>query len=212
MSGNASVMATAKKNAAAIASRKTDRRILRTRERLGDALIALMQERNFHDITVQDVLDRAGISRSTFYVHYSDKDDLLLSDIEDFLENVSTVLKRKSANPKRLLPVKELFAHIRDARELYAAFVKSGKIHDFRALGQGVFARSIEERLRISAVQQDPISRSAYAHALAGSFFSLLEWWMDKGMKADPKEMDDLFHGMAWRGLGNQESESGRAL
>jgi hypothetical protein len=39
------------------------------------------------------------------------------------------------------------------------------------------------------------------AYALAGSVFSLLDGWMDKGMKADPKEMDDLFHRIAWTGL-----------
>jgi AcrR family transcriptional regulator len=197
-----------KKNTEAVISRKTDRRILRTRERLGDALIALMHERDFDDIMVKDVLDRAGVSRSTFYVHYSDKDDLFLSDVEDFLENVSTALKQQSANPKRLLPVHEFFAHIRNAHKLYAAFVKSGKIHDFRALGQGLFARSIEERLQMSAVPLDPVARSAYAHALAGSFFSLLDWWIDKGMRTDPKEMDDLFHRMAWRGLLNRKSEN----
>ena len=43
--------------------------------------------------------------------------------------------------------------------------------------------------------------RSAHAHALAGSMFSLLDWWIDKGMKSDPQEMDDLFHRMAWKGL-----------
>jgi AcrR family transcriptional regulator len=201
----------AKRNTEPVISRKTDRRIMRTRERLGDALIALMHERNFDDITVKDVLDRAGVSRSTFYVHYSDKDDLFLSDVEDFLENVSTALKRQGANPKRLLPVHEFLAHIRDARELYAAFVKSGKIHDFRALGQGLFARSIEERMQVSAVPLNPISRSAHAHALAGSFFSLLDWWIDKGMEADPKEMDNLFHRMAWRGLVNQKNQNRQA-
>lgn len=199
-------MTPAKKNTEPVISRKTDQRVLRTRERLGDALIALMRERNFDDITVKDVLDRAGVSRATFYVHYSDKDDLFLSDVEDFLKNVSTALKRQGANPKRLLPVQEFFVHIRNAHELYVAFVKSGKIHDFRALGQGLFARSIEERLQMSAVPQDPISRSAHAHALAGCFFSLLDWWIDKGMKADPQEMDDLFHRMAWRGLVNQQA------
>jgi len=92
----------AKKNTEPVISRKTDRRIMRTRERLGDALIALMHEQNFDDITVKDVLDRAGVSRSTFYVHYSDKDDLLLSDVEDFLEKVSTALKRQGANGRGL--------------------------------------------------------------------------------------------------------------
>ena len=199
-------MAAAQRNKQPIVSLKIDRRILRTRERLGDALIALMHERNFEEISVKDVLDRAGVSRSTFYVHYRDKEDLFLSDVEDFLENVSTALERQGANPKRLLPVQEVFAHVRNARKLYAAFVKSGKIHDFRALGQGVFARSIEKRLQMSTVPLDPTSRSAHAHALAGGFFSLLDWWVDKGMKADPKEMDDLFHRIAWRGLVDQRT------
>jgi AcrR family transcriptional regulator len=189
------------KSTAAKSKRKTDRRILRTRNILGDALIALMHEKNFEEITVQDVLDRAGVGRSTFYVHYRDKDDLFLSDVEDFLEWFSTALKREGASPKRLLPVQEFFAHIRESRELYAALVKSHKVNDVQALARGFFARSVDERLQMAGVESDPIQRSARAHALAGSFFSLLDWWIDKGMKADPKEMDDLFHRMAWNGL-----------
>lgn len=181
--------------------RKTDRRVLRTRDRLGDALIALMQEKSFDEITVQDVLDRAGVGRSTFYVHYSDKNDLFLSDVEDFLEKVSTALKRLGASTKRLFPVQEFFTHVGESRELYLAMVKSGKIQDLRALGQGLFARSIEERLQAAGIEMEPMQLSAHAHALAGSFLSLLDWWIDKGMKADPKEIDDLFHRMAWSGL-----------
>lgn len=191
---------TKKKNKPA-KKRRPDRRILRTRDRLGDALIALMHEKQFEDITVQDVLDRAGVGRSTFYVHYSDKDDLFVSDMEDFLDNVASALKRQGVDSKRLFPVREFFAHIRDARELYAAFVKSGKIHEFRALGQGLFARSIEARLQNAGVRVDSASRSAHAHALAGGLFSLLDWWIDKGMKTEPEDVDVLFHRMAWRGL-----------
>ena len=64
--------------------KKTDARVRRTRDALGDALVALMQEKPFDTITVQDVLDRAHVGRSTFYSHYSDKDDLLMSDVDDF--------------------------------------------------------------------------------------------------------------------------------
>ena len=178
---------------------KTDRRILRTRNALGDALVALMQEKSFDEITVQEVLDRAGVGRSTFYVHYRDKDDLFLSDVEDFFEKASTALKRHGASTKRLAPVQELFTHIREWQAFYAALVRSGKVNDVLALGQGFFARSIEERLQAADVEAG--QRAAQAHALAGSLFSLLAWWVDKGMKADPKEMDDLFHRMAWSGL-----------
>jgi AcrR family transcriptional regulator len=180
---------------------KTDRRVLRTRDTLGDALVALMHEKNFADITVQDVLDRSGTGRSTFYVHYRNKDDLFLSDVEDFLERASSALQRQDANPKRLLPVREFFTHIREAHKFYAALVKSGKVNDVQALIRGFFARSIDQRLRMAGVQIEPVQRSARAHALAGSFLSLLDWWIDKGMKADPREMDELFHRMAWSGL-----------
>jgi AcrR family transcriptional regulator len=189
------------KKKAAKSHPKTDRRILRTRDTLGDALMALIQEKNFDEITVQDVLDRAGVGRSTFYVHYRDKDDLFMSDVEDFLELISSALKRQDASTKRLLPVQEFFTHVREVREFYAALVRSGKVNDVQALALGFFARSIEERLQMAGVEIEPVRRSAQAHALAGSFFSLLDWWIDKGMKADPKEMDDLFHRMAWSGL-----------
>ena len=73
---------------------KTDKRVLRTRDTLGDALMELLQEKPFDDITVQEVLDRAGVGRSTFYAHYRDKDDLFLSDVEDFFQMMSGLLTR----------------------------------------------------------------------------------------------------------------------
>src|SRR5438045_1335236 len=81
---------------------KIDRRVLRTRDRLGDALVALMQEKPFDAITVQEVLDRAGVSRSAFYVHYRDKEDLFLSDVDEFLEAMATMLSRRKEKSKRV--------------------------------------------------------------------------------------------------------------
>jgi AcrR family transcriptional regulator len=200
-SGTSMANAKKTKNMIARSRPKTDRRILRTRDTLGDALVALMKEKSFDEITVQDLLDRAGVGRATFYVHFRDKQDLFLSDVEDFFQTISTALKRKGADPKRLLPVQELFAHIRSVRDFYSAVVNAGKMNDVRELGLGFFARSIDERLQMAGLEISPLRRSAEAHALAGSFFSLLDWWIDKGMKADPAEMDELFHRMAWGGL-----------
>lgn len=180
---------------------KTDRRILRTRNTLGEAIVALMQEKSFEEITVQEVLDRAGVGRSTFYTHYRDKDDLFMSDVEEFLEAVGSGLKRHQASSKRLLPVREFFSHVRDVRAFYAAMEKSDKMNDLLSLARGIFARSIDERLQSAGVKIAPAQRAAQAYALAGSFLSLLEWWADKGMKTDPTEMDEIFHRMAWEGL-----------
>src|SRR3569832_537938 len=74
--------------------KKTDRRILHTRDRKGNAHNKKNQEKPFDEVTVQEVLDRAGVGRSTFYLHYRDKDDLFLSDAEEFLEAMAMALTR----------------------------------------------------------------------------------------------------------------------
>jgi AcrR family transcriptional regulator len=197
------------KNKVPKSNRKTDSRILRTRDALGDAVVALMQEKNFDEITVQDLLSRAGVGRSTFYVHYRDKQDLFLSDVEDFFEKFSDALRRQGASTERLFPVKELFTHIRQVREFYSAVVSADKMNDVLALGRGFFARSIDQRLQMAGLEIEPVQRSAQAHALAGSLLSLLEWWIDKGMKSDPTDMDELFHQMAWNGLSTDRGAAG---
>jgi AcrR family transcriptional regulator len=183
--------------------RKPDQRIRRTCERLGSALIALIQERPIDDVTVQNVLDRAAVGRSTFYVHYRDKDDLLLSQLEKFLETMSTALSMRKEKSRRVVPVAELFAHIGGQKKLYRALGDSGRLNDFFDLAQGYFARGIEQRLTesglLSKLQQRELA--ARASALAGGLLSLLRWWLDRGAKESPHAMDELFHRMVWSGL-----------
>lgn len=59
---------------------KADRRSQRTRQLLSSALVDLMLQKRYDEITVQNIIDRANVGRSTFYAHYLDKDDLLVSD------------------------------------------------------------------------------------------------------------------------------------
>jgi AcrR family transcriptional regulator len=179
---------------------KIDRRVSRTRDRLGDALIALMQEKPFDAITVQEVLDRAGVSRSTFYVHYRDKDDLFLSDADEFLEAISTMLSRRGEKSNRVAPVREFFAHVAEAQQLYTALIEAGIIHDFLELAQGHFARGIERRLvELTSEKGVGLKESAAtAQALAGALLSLMKWWIDRGKPVPPEQMDELFHRIVW--------------
>jgi len=182
---------------------KPDRRVSRTRNALGDALIALMHEKAFSEITVQHVLDRAGVSRSTFYAHYSDKDDLFLSDVEDFLEMMSSQLTRSREISNRVAPVRELFAHLAEWRQFHNVLVEAGKIRDFMELCQGYFARSIEQRLReVSGGQRITASeRVAAAQMFAGALCSLMTWWINHPHPASPEEMDNIYHEMVWSGM-----------
>ena len=187
----------------AASQKKTDARVRRTRDALGDALVALMQEKPFDTITVQDVLDRANVSRSTFYSHYSDKDDLLMSDAEEFFEMISMALSEHGDKSDRVFPVQEFFTHLADVQPFFKALVKSGKFQENMELARGHFARGIERRLaelpRSSAIPPRELPAIAFSHA--GALLSLLTWWLDRGMRETPAAMDDLFHRMVWNGI-----------
>ena len=183
--------------------KKTDARVRRTRDALGDALVALMQEKPFDTITVQDVLDRANVGRSTFYSHYSDKDDLLMSDTEEFFEAVSMMLSLRGDKSDRVFPVREFFGHINEAKQFVDALMSAGKFNDNMDLARGMFARGIERRLaelpRGEAIPESERPVIAFAHA--GALLALLTWWIDRGMKQTPAEMDQLFHRLVWQGV-----------
>ncbi len=181
--------------------KRMDARVRFTREVLGDALVALMQERSFEQITVQDILTRAGVGRTTFYNHYSDKDDLFLSDVEEFLEGMAGYLDRCQAPVSRLAPVRELFAHLLDMTEFYKVLNASGKLAEVRELGIGCFAKSIERRLLMTPCNRSRPQLRATSHALAGALFALLNWWMYEPERISPEEANDLFHELAWNGI-----------
>jgi len=180
--------------------KKPDRRIASTRSRLGAALISLIESKPIDSIKVQEILDRAGVSRSTFYTHYKDKDDLLLTDVADFFERVSMSLSRMNDPSDRVMPVTELFAHVGEARSLLDALTASGRLQVVLEIGQESFARGIERRLAaLPRARNIPAQRrSALSHAYAGALVSLLMWWIRRGLRGSPQQMDDLFHRIVW--------------
>lgn len=184
-------------------AKKRDARVDRTRSRLAASLRLLMQERPLSKISVQDVLDHARVSRSAFYSHYSDKVDLLLSDMDEFLEAVATYLSRAGDGSERVAVIAEFFSHVADAERIRSALARSGRLSDFYDLARQHFARGIEQRLkeiprsaRIAAVE-----RSALAHAFAGALIAQLDWWLAKRQPVPPEEMDRRFHQLVWSGI-----------
>lgn len=182
---------------------KMDRRVRRTRDALGDALVALLQEKPFDEVTVQDVLDRAGVGRSTFYVHYRDKEDLFMSDADEFFERISNHLSRHKDPSDRVAMVGEFFAHVAQMRQFLTSLMTSGRFHDVMELAKEHIARGIEQRLaELPRGRAIPAGqRAAMAHAHAGALFSLMQWWIDHDMRESPEQMDELFHQMVWNGV-----------
>ena len=99
--------------------------------------------------------------------------------------------------------MEEFFTHLADVQPFFKALVKSGKFQENMDLARGHFARGIERRLaelpRGRSIPPHELPAIAFTHA--GALLSLLTWWLDRGMRESPAEMDQLFHRMVWNGV-----------
>jgi len=190
-----------------MAKRKTvDRRLQRTRALLQQALSAMIVEKGYEATTVQDIIDRANVGRSTFYAHFADKETLLLSGIEDlrvFLrQRQAEALKTSGGSRERgfgfSLPMLE---HAKDHWRLYQAMVgrKSGATVLQRL--SAMMADLVRDDLTALGVRTAPAQRDLIAHHVAGGFMSVLGWWLEHGAKLTPPEVDAIFRRLVLHGL-----------
>jgi AcrR family transcriptional regulator len=181
------------------APRKEDRRIQRTRRLLLDGLLALVQERSFDDVTVQDVIDRADVGRATFYAHFTNKEDLLVAAMDPFsaqLRERQRQALHESAGSDRdaFAFADELFAHAEGHRRVFRALLgKKGA-----AIVQRHFQRMQLDLVREELKALAPASAQAHevdalSHQIASGLFGLLVWWMDGRSRMTAGEASDLF-------------------
>ncbi len=181
---------------------KADRRSQRTRELLSNALLALMLEKRYDEITIQELIDRANIGRSTFYAHYLDKDDLLVSDVTRMID---TLIQQHGdpRQPGTRPGLAQFFRHVQSQQQLYKALVRGGGIDllykKSHAHIQGNIKRYLEAA--IPAGQPPAAPLDLIAECMAGTMLTMLKWWLDHEMPYTPEEMDTLFHGLVLPGI-----------
>jgi AcrR family transcriptional regulator len=175
---------------------KNDRRIARTKLALRNALIELILEKHFDSITVQDIIDRANVGRSTFYAHFRDKEDLLIGDWEKFLNGFVQHISWINAGNKRFVPIQEFFLHLKDVHLFYRALVKSSKMERLFKTGINHLSQGIEKSLTnfLQDKTQPSIPLPILANHLATTIFEQLKWWLDNNMPYPPERMDVIFH------------------
>jgi AcrR family transcriptional regulator len=80
-------------------TKKIDPRVKRTKEMLRQALLELIAEKGYESISVSDITKRAGLNRTTFYLHYRDKEDLLFSSIKEILSKLDSGIAERKMSP-----------------------------------------------------------------------------------------------------------------
>lgn len=183
--------------------KKVDRRVERTRQLLSQALLALIPEKGFDALTVQDVIDRANVGRSTFYTHFVDKEDLLVQAMDPFSKHLKerqrqALLNRSPSDDGAFAFARELFAHANGHRDVFRAMVGKQSAAVVQRHFQRLQVQLIREELKAMfprAVSSD-VPIEALVQYVASALYGLLSWWMEGKMRMTVDEVDRLFRRM----------------
>jgi AcrR family transcriptional regulator len=179
-----------------------DRRIQRTKSLLHEALSSLIREKPYDAIVVQEILDRANVGRSTFYMHFSDKDDLLVSGIHDMLRSVHATkcpssVKRHERLIRFSLPI---FEHIH--RHRITGSAKMGArgravVHEHlqKVLAE-LIAADVKKDIQSQRKTAGQIPPDLLVQHVASTFILVLNWWVESRSPLSPNDINNLFRAL----------------
>lgn len=176
---------------------KLDRRVQRTRSLLNKALMDLIQEKGYDNVTIEDITERANLGRTTFYLHYQSKDDLLI----DHHDDLASQLNLDSLNREQLLgaePQAEMVAFLQQLNqsvEIYEAFTKAKEaafiMHNVRERTMNNLRESLTKAFP-ETVPSPPLE--LLAQYIVGAQFSLLDWWVTNETAYTPEQVATMLH------------------
>lgn len=180
-----------------------DRRSQRTQQALIDALIALLSIKHYDAISIQDIVEKANVGRSTFYAHYQTKDDLLIMGFGRVLDMLLEFVVLSETNNHLELDTTSLFQHARGHYELYKTLAWGSGLDILIRDGHNSLRLKVQERLTQFKTGKDLSSDalSILSYHLAGSLLLLLKWWLDNKMPNSPEQMNEMVQQLVMPGI-----------
>src|SRR5512138_3736476 len=176
---------------------RDDRRVRRTRGALKDALVDLIVERGWDGFSVQDLCERADVGRSTFYLHYADKEEVLAGGFADLGKELRAQLAElaRAGASRPLAFSRGLLDHAHAHLRVFRALVGRRAAH----LVQGKLRAVVMELVREDVAARLPAGarREAAAAFLGGALFELLIWSLEARPPVTAEAADALFHELA---------------
>jgi AcrR family transcriptional regulator len=144
---------------------------------------------------LQDILDRANVGRSTFYVHYTDKEDLLSDQIAHVILDLDTYTAHAGQAHDGVLLSLALFRHVQEQNRLLHAFLGGHGLERYRRGFLKQVSQIVEQNIRTLGVEQATftVPLPLVADYVVSTFLMLLKWWFDNRMLQTLEEMDEIF-------------------
>ena len=175
----------------------TDRRVERTRKNLRSALVQLIMERGYDAVTIQDITDKANVGRTTFYLHYQSKDDLLLDHHAEMRShlNLTTLSREQLMSDEPQAQVVNFLHLLTETRNMYFA-LRSAKDADIIMRGvREQMTGTLQDSLNaIFPDTQPKIPLDVLTEYIIGAQLSLINWWMNEHTPYDASQLATMLH------------------
>lgn len=185
---------------------KLDPRVVRTRQLLRAALISLIPGKGFDAITVQDITDAATLNRATFYLHYRDKNELLMDVFRDLTTNAVALPQSGTGDPTAAPDppsIAAIFDHIAEHADFYRAMLGEEGVPAFAARMRG-YVEEIGLKW-FSVLQPDAEHMSVRPEIainfLGSAYLGVIAWWLDNDMPYPSEFMADQLMRLTALGL-----------
>jgi len=175
-------------------ARKVDSRIIRTRKALRTSLYELILERGYDDISIQHITDHADLGRATFYLHYKDKDDLLLDLMQKISDDFFQTLPKeeKAENPYlNESALKRMFDYAEEYYDFYRVTIREkGGVVGIRYLMQIMREQISKTFLEMDERKIETLyTRDLIENYVTGALFMIVFWWLDNEMPIPTEDM-----------------------
>lgn len=180
-------------------TKQTDRRVIRTKKEILNALTKLLEQKSIEEITVREITDLAGINRGTFYLHYVDKYDLLEKSVN------TLILQLRDIGVSVMKPIEEydtpdekkedvvssltfVFEYVKDNGRFIRSLLSENSTYSFHHKFNEILKDTFIEQLKVAEPRVPPLYLAA---AMSYAFQGLINTWLRNDMKETPREMGE---------------------
>lgn len=179
-----------------------DRRQRRTREAIFNAFTALLSHKDFSQITVGEIIDRADIGRATFYSHFETKDYLLKELCQELFCHVFDAVKPENREHKHIFHCEaegsvflHLLQHLHNNDHHILKLLAGQRNPLFIEYFRSNLRTLVADQLPMFAEKKDPmLPESFWINHITATFIETVWWWIDNGLRESPEVIAEYFY------------------
>lgn len=176
----------------------TDRRVQRTRELLRRALLELIDEKGYDAVTIQDITERANVGRTTFYLHYQGKDDLMVDHHvnANYQFSIGILSREDILGETPEAPLLDFLNLLAKDRLMYFSITKAKDSHLIMRTIRQQLAQNLSASLKGAFPDSEPrIPLAALVQYLVNAQIAFIDWWMNEQFNVySPQEIALMLH------------------